>query len=276
MNRHCTGLHEQPTLGAVLVASLSRWVLILLIHGAVAGVAWAGDTRPEVRGDEDKPYAVFTTHLPPFTVETGPDTPGALVEVVKEMGRRMALDNPVEYLPWARAQFQTQKQPRSVVLPLTRTPEREEAFHWMVRLYRQNFVFIGKRDNPIRVDDLDDVRKRRIVVLRASPNAVQLRQHGVPNYIEANTVDDMVRMLRNDMVDAIYGGEAICLYVLAKIGIERPELKVSRPLESGDIWLGASPDLGEADAQRWQKAMAQLRADGTYSKILLKYHLPDQ
>jgi hypothetical protein len=34
-----------------------------------------------------------------------------------------------------------------LVLPLTRTPERENKYRWLLKLYRQTFIFVGLRGN---------------------------------------------------------------------------------------------------------------------------------
>lgn len=221
------------------------------------------------------PYRILAGDIPPFTTEKGADAPGALGEMVKELGARIGVSAPIEFLPWSRAQAFAQKDARVLILPLTRTPEREAHYRWLVKLYQQQFVFIARRDSAVNVAAVDELRKLRIVVLRDSPNVPQLRSRKFMQIIEANSVDDMTHMLKLSMVDAIYGGEEVNLHVLDQNGVARPDLNVSAPLEIGEVWLGGSLDFTQDEANAWQKAMTQLKADGSYKRILQAYHLPE-
>jgi polar amino acid transport system substrate-binding protein len=224
---------------------------------------------------QNAPYRILAGDLPPFTTEKGADAPGALGAMVKELEARIGVSAPIEFLPWPRAQAFAQKDTRVLILPLTRTPEREVHYRWMVKLYQQRFVFIARRASGVNVHSVDELRKLRIVVLRDSPNVPQLRSRNFMHIIEVNTVDDMTHMLKLDMVDAIYGGDEINLHVLDQNGVDRADLNVSNPLENGEVWLGGSLDLTQDEANTWQKAMLQLKADGSYKRILQAYHLPE-
>ncbi|MYN21267.1 hypothetical protein GTP81_31525, partial [Rugamonas sp. FT107W] len=92
-----------------------------------------------------EPLRLLAADLPPYAVAQDGDNPGALVELVQEMARRMGTPVALEFYPWQRALALTGVQPRTLAVPLTRTPEREAHYRWLVRLRRQDFVFVGRR-----------------------------------------------------------------------------------------------------------------------------------
>ena len=90
----------------------------------------------QARADTLAPYQIVSGNLPPFTTETGPGTPGALGTLVREMALRLGEAPAIQFYPWTRAQSMVNTQTRTLILPLTRTPEREDSYRWLVRLYR--------------------------------------------------------------------------------------------------------------------------------------------
>ncbi|MBX9816840.1 MAG: transporter substrate-binding domain-containing protein [Burkholderiaceae bacterium] len=228
----------------------------------------------QARSEPLAPYHIVSGDLPPFTTETGPDAPGALGTLVREMAQRLGEPSLIQFYPWSRALNLASTQPRTLVLPLTRTPEREVHYRWLVKLYRQQFVFIALRSQATPVDAIDRLRNLRIAVLRGSPNEAHLSSRHFKHIVPANSVLDMARMLQRGMADAIYGGDAINLAVLAEHGTPRAQLQVSKPLDYGDIWLGGSLDIPESEALLWQNAMKQLVREGVVRRTLARYGLP--
>jgi polar amino acid transport system substrate-binding protein len=228
----------------------------------------------QARADTLAPYQIVSGDLPPFTTEAGPNAPGALGVLVQEMAKHLGEAPPIQFYPWTRALSMVGAQPRTLILPLTRTPEREANYRWLVKLYRQQFVFIALRSATVNIDSMDTLRELRIAVLRGSPNEGQLANRNFKQVVPANSVLDMARMLERGMADAIYGGDAINLAVLAEYGIPRAQLQLSKPLDYGEIWLGGSLDIPESEALLWQNAMKQLVRDGVVRRTLARYGLP--
>jgi polar amino acid transport system substrate-binding protein len=228
----------------------------------------------QARSDTLAPYQIVSGDLPPFAIESGPDHPGALASLVHDMALRLGTASTIQFYPWTRALSMVGTQPRTLILPLTRTPERENNYRWIVKLYRQQFVFIALRGASVNLNTMHTLRELRIAVLRGSPNESQLLNRNFQHVLPANSVLDMARMLERGMADAIYGGDAINLAVLADYGIARTQLQISKPLDYGEIWLGGSLDIPESEALLWQNAMKQLVREGVVRRTMARYGLP--
>jgi polar amino acid transport system substrate-binding protein len=222
------------------------------------------------QADELQPLRLVAGDLSPFATKQGAQRPGALVEVAQEMVRRATgTAVTLEFFPWKRAIAMVEAGPRVATLPLTRTPERESHYRWLARLYWQNFVFVALRGR-LDLSDPNRLKDRKISVLRGSPHKHALQAAGFRHVIECNAVIECMRMVKSGLVDATYGGEAIHR---AAAG-ETDDFVYSPTFRDGEIWLAGSLDIPENEVQLWQAALASMRSDGTYARILRKYGLP--
>lgn len=221
------------------------------------------------------PWRLLATDLPPLALEKGADASGALVELVREMAHRSGQDVRIEFLPWTRAQAMTQNGARTLILPLTRTPDREARYRWLVPLYTRHIVFFALGSRSASFPSVERLRKQRIGTLRSTPGLEQLRKRGFTQVIEIESNEKMARMLKLGMLEALYGDELINRYSLQKCGLGAGDLNVSPQMETDVLWLGGSKDISEAEIALWQDALEQIRRDKTLDRILGKYQLKD-
>lgn len=73
------------------------------------------------------------------------DEPGAGLEIVRAAAKLGGFRFEERFLPWARAVSQVEKSPMGLIIPLPRTPSREDRFTWVTTLYQLYFGF----GNPI-------------------------------------------------------------------------------------------------------------------------------
>ena len=218
------------------------------------------------------PLRIVSGDLPPFAIEGQPGRPGVLVELVEELVRRAGHSVKVEFYPWARAMQKASAQPRVAILPLTRTPEREPHYQWLLKLYVQHFVFINRAGRP-PVSSLEQARRLKLTVLRASPNLAQLQRHGFKDelVLQAHSVEDMLRQLERGHVDAIYGGDVINMDKVRGSGRDPAQFQVGMELESGEVWLAASAGVDAAELARLQQARHAMLQDGSIERLFKAY-----
>lgn len=219
---------------------------------------------------ELKPVRLVAGDLPPFAAAQDPQGPGALVEIAQEVVRRATgTAVTLEFFPWKRATALVEAGPRVATLPLTRTAERENRYRWLARLYWQNFVFVAMR-GQLDLSDPNRLKDKHIVILRGSPHMTVLRDAGFRNVTECNNVNECMRMVKTGFADATYGGEAIHR---AAAGKSSEEFAYGPTFREGDIWLAGSLDIPDSEVPSWQAALASMRSDGSYARILRKYGL---
>ena len=218
------------------------------------------------------PFQLVAGELPPFADDNDARRPGALVEITQELARRIGSPPTVKIYPWQRALMMARNLHRIAIVPLTRTPERESQYRWLAHLYAQRFVFVA-RHGVVDVNNLDELKKHRIAILRGSPHLDALKAEHFSHLIECASANECTRMINTGLADATYGSEAVRRSTAVMAGGKEADFDFSAPLRVGDIWLAGSLDFSEEEAARWRAAMASMRADGSAARILRKYGL---
>jgi ABC-type amino acid transport substrate-binding protein len=242
------------------------------VLGGAALVAWlpaALATPLELR--------IVTTHLAPYSIEHDRAAPGALVELLEAILERAGIPARISFVPWKRAVHETNSLRRTAVFPLTRTPEREAAFRWLVELYREEFLFLTLRDGRFNWLAPQDMKQARIGILRGSAMVPVIREMGYQRVVETNSIRESMRFLEGGIVDALMGDRSIFGNAIRSLS-NRPSSNTERfvfsePVRATVTWLGGSLDIPEAEAQRLQKARTALVEDGSYARIMKKYGL---
>lgn len=220
------------------------------------------------------PITLVTSDLPPMTMQGEAGQRGVLLDLVELMLKQAELPAQPQFFPWARAMLMATEKPRTLIVPLNRTADREARFQWLVKLYAQRFAFLTLADQP-RVDTVEQARRLRIAGLRGSSNLEALAQHGIPagRLYQGTTVSDMQRALERGLVDALYGSELIHHDVWRRGGRSPTQLQTGLTLESADIWLAAQGGITDAEHARLQRAHAALLADGSVERLFKRYGL---
>ena len=216
-----------------------------------------------------EPLRLVVGEMPPYAMSDDPIGPGALVELTQELGRRVGEPVQVTFYPWTRALLASQ-QPRTLVLPLTRTAERESKYRWMVKIYKQKYLFIGRHGDP-QLGDPALLRNARVVVVRGTPHQRTLTDARYAHVSECTTIKECMRMVKKGIADATYGAEDVHRYAAKLDGNKESEFEFSPVFQTGEVWLAGSTDLSEDEARKWRAALEAARTDGAIARILRKY-----
>lgn len=253
----------------------SRMNRRLVIAAAILGLAphaWADAPAKTAASPAAARMRLVTTHLPPLVLEHGGARPGALTELVAELCKRMQLAPQTQFVPWRRATFLATTMPATAIYPLTRLPEREAQYRWLAPLYDEHYVFLALRKGPFDVRSGQQMKTRRIAMLRGAGQAAMLRELGYSNLVEAASIDEVHRFLLTGIADAAFGERNIIRTSLRNRG-EEADFELSAPLRSTTAWLAGSLDFSPDEVQQFQRAMAAMAADGSSRRILARYGL---
>lgn len=244
---------------------VDRRDILALALGAASGGGLCAEQ------DGASPLRIVTTHLPPLVMEPG-QQPGALRELVDALCSRLEVAPELTFTPWRRALHLATTMPRTAIFPLTRQADREDRFRWLAPLYKEHYIFMAPRGSSFDVHNPQDMRGKRIALLRGAAQAAILAELGFRQLVEASSIDDIHRYLLAGMADAAFGERAIIHRSLASRGEEK-DFRLGRPVRSTQAWLAGSLDIGEAEARRYRAAMDALLADGTQRRIFKHYGL---
>jgi polar amino acid transport system substrate-binding protein len=212
----------------------------------------------------------FCYHVPPPTVSEIGEPRGLVYQVVQEMARRIGHSGTIEFMGWSRAQELALIEPNVGILALTHSPERERFYNWMVEIVADDLILVG--GTGIDVASLDAVRDRPTGVLRTSGAEALLREQKFTRIEPASEEWVNAMKLRDRRIDAWLAPRLMVLYGWREIGGDAAILNIGQLVRRSQIYLAASRDVPETEAERWRAAFAGVKADGTYDRVVASYN----
>jgi len=142
------------TIFLALAASLMTLVIGHALTAAQSTVTAAHNNNDEKQlsaaatDDErvyDEPIAVYLPLYSYSDSESGLFV-GPEFDMLKQLIEAADIDAEFHAVSWVRALRQTQENPNSLLLPLSRTEERESGFHWIYKTRDIKFAIFGRED----------------------------------------------------------------------------------------------------------------------------------
>ena len=248
--------------------------LILCLVAAISFLPPAG-VQAESRAKE---LRLLAAELPPYSFQIPPasvgETPGVdqglVYEVVTEMAKRVGHTGLIEFIPWGEAQRIARTQPNIGILALTRTPERENQYRWLVRVVTDDLILVGGQG--VDVSSLDKVKDRPVGVLGRSGAEALLRERGFTRIKPQPEEWINARLMQQRRIDAWLAPRLMVIYAMHEVGGNLEALNFGEIVRKSEIYLAASKDLPDAEAQKWERAFEAVKADGTYQRIADEYN----
>jgi polar amino acid transport system substrate-binding protein len=242
---------------AALAAGLA---LPLAARGARAGL------QLRLVTGELPPYCF---HVPPPTVAEDGQPMGLVYEVVREVARRVGNPQTVDFLPWPRAQELAMAGPDIGILALTRTPEREGHYRWIFNVVTDDLVLAGLPGAGVA--DLAALKDRPVGVLRMSGAEALLREQGFTRVEPAAEEWTNAQRLREHRIDAWLAPRLMVQWAWAETQGDPAQLAIGQIVRPSEIWFAGSPDVAPEIAALWGRLFEQVKADGSYERIVARY-----
>jgi polar amino acid transport system substrate-binding protein len=208
-------------------------------------------------------------NLPPFAWDAPGGPRGFAHDLAVAMAQRLGRRETVTYVPWARAVRMAEQGAAYGVFPLARTPDREANFQWLVPLMTVRYgLYTLATESPLALEQL---RPMRVGVLRGSPIAANLRAEGFKTIVEAKDYRDLLRLLREHALEAVYAGTPMLEAAMDEYGHARPQFVLQTTLGEATLYMAASLGLDATEAQRWVAAYRHLEEDGTVARLRRRY-----
>lgn len=157
---------------------------LLLILTMIPILASASEEIDQSSKDNTNPYdlvVVAPESIPYHYIDADTNTPiGTEIDRITKLMREAELGRPeFKVYPWKRALYLANKQPRTLIMPLSRTPEREEDYFWLRVLRETRFSVFSLADEAITPKLISEQE----IVIYCENGGIQcllLAQEGVP------------------------------------------------------------------------------------------------
>jgi len=255
---------------------MKKYKIICLILSLIFLVGCASTMQT----DSIKPAVlkIYTEKYPPLNfVENGKVT-GQATEVVRDLMKRTGTDADIQMETWEEGYKAVMEKPNVGLFSVAMTPERKPLLQWVGPITFHDTNLYARKGAKFKIARLEDAKKvPKIVVVKDYYTEELLRKEGFSNLESVATEKIALWKLIN--------GEAQ-LFPCNNLTIRSLLESVVTPMDMDDVESvlnlstnmsyitfskGTSPEL----VARWQKALDEMKTDGTFRQIYAKW-LPSE
>ncbi len=215
---------------------------------------------------------ILTEESPPGSFYKNGVLSGSMVEIVQEIQKKLGDTSEISVYPWSRAYNLLETSDDIALFATTRTPERESKFKWVGPLDKVTWIFVGKTDNNIKINKLEDAKKvKRIGAYRGDARAQFLENNGFKNLSLENNPESLFNLLHKNRYDLIITSEVGLNTHPKNLKIPSSEFEVEYVIKSYSLYIAFSMGVPDDIVKKWQNAFNELNNEGVVNKILNKY-----
>lgn len=248
-------------ISATVLAGLGNYAILIALCLLSTGI--------QVRAAE---LEVLTEEYPPITFTRDGKVTGLGTEIVEEIQRRVGSTSRIGVVPWARAYQAALSQANVALFTTMRTPEREALFRWVGPLTTVKAGLYARRGSGLRLETLGEAKAvHRIVVPREYWTHQILRAAGFSNLDTADTPERMVRMLLAGRASLMAADNQTLPEILAQVGASTKDVELIHTFSTSQSYVVLSLGTPEDTARRWQRALNDMKRDGSFARIYAKW-----
>lgn len=216
-------------------------------------------------------FKIMTEEYPPFNYSEGGKITGLSTEVVEELTKRVGHPGDIKMEAWARAYKFIQEKDGIILYSMTRTAAREDLFKWVGPVAPNKWVLFAKKGSGLTISSLDDAKKvGKIGTYKDDATEAFLKENGFTNISSVIKDDQNVPKLMAGRIDLWIVGELQGIYK-AKKQNAGSDLEKVFDVQDTQLYIAFSKNTPDADIAKWQKALDDMKADGSYDAIMKKY-----
>jgi ABC-type amino acid transport substrate-binding protein len=195
-------------------------------------------------------------------------------EIFKLLLQTSQLPAPLTFFPWSRAYQTALNRENTLILSMVRTKEREQKFHWLIKVSElvRGFMSLKKLPkNHIRY--IKDAKKKVIAVLRDSYSYHSLVNLGFSkevNIFEVASLEQGIALFLSGKVDLIYTDPNVLVNHFAQQNQNADELVSIHilPQTRRESYIAANINTDNRMLEKLKLAAYKLQADADYQYYL--------
>lgn len=220
---------------------------------------------------------VVTEQYPPFNYEEAGEVKGVSSEVVKAVLRKAGINVKIGVYPWTQAYKMATTQPNVLIYSLARFPEREALFKWVGTIAPlDTYLYKLKSRKDLRISQLRDITPYRVGVIRDAADHQYLVKQGFKNLVEASEYTLNLEKLKTGQIDLLVTQELWFIAMAKSLRLHLEDFEKAYRIDdlSGEFYMAFSKATPDGLVLQFRQALAKVRSEGTYDKILRKYLTP--
>lgn len=215
----------------------------------------------------------YSAHFPPYSFEFENSRGGAIYDVSQEIIKRLKLNTKIKFVPWPWARFEAETKDNIFLIPLARTPEREQNYAWIIHVLDDPYVLVALKKTKFDISTHEAAKKLKIGVLKKSVGDSLLRDMGYTKLDVSSTDSRNVSMLKLERLDAWVAPLSAIDQYREEAGIGKEDLRVGLEFTVLREYIGASKTIDKKTQKKWRNTFEEMKKDGTYKHIMKRYGL---
>lgn len=218
---------------------------------------------------------VVTEEYPPYNYRdrNSQQITGMATEVMQEVMKRANLSFKLDLYPWARAYQMAQDAPNVLIYSIGRSEKRESLFKWVDVIAPYDVYLYRLASRPeVTVADTAAIKNYKIGAVRDDVRAQYLEGLGVTLDLVKEDHGN-IKKLESRRIDMFPIDELGMVAVYKREGMDPASVVKVIKLEalSAGLYMAFSKQTADAIVQRCQVALTQIKKDGTFEKIRVRY-----
>ena len=230
-----------------------------------------------LNADEIQP---LTEEWEPYQIETKDGLKGIGIDLIKEIQKRVNNKKEIKVFPWKRSYNITLNKKGYALFLTTKSQKRENLFKWVGPITSMKITFFkNAQRKDLKINSLEDAKKvSSIIVAEDTVSKETLLKLGFKN-LETNTIANgsFYKILENkvDLYPVEYNS---FLYKLKKMRLEDKiiPVKMKKPILESSLYIAFNKNTNDKIVNKWQKALDEIKSDGTYKKIVERYRKSEE
>jgi len=272
----------RPTdvLGFISCAPLHLFVLIMILLLGTPLSAWAEETplQPPTHVEDvsdgadrvtNRPYVFLANdNLPPMTYMQDGKLIGILVDLAEAIKKHINRPVHLQYMEWSQAQQYVLDGKADAVLHINSSEERKKQFDFSDDLLDSEFSIFIKHTRK-DVYGVNSLRGLQVGVLNRSLSFILLNQDPLINLVTYPDILVGFHALGKGELDAVVIDRHVGMFLLAENNIRGIRI-TGEPIEKSTAAIAVKKGNTFVLAEI-NKALAEIKKNGTYSEILAKW-----
>ena len=258
--------------------SLSLVLASLLFFSATTTIpTTAHSMSPEDAAAALETFTWYSEEYPPYNFKGEDGRPtGMAVDILMAAFERAGVDLPpgdIKIVPWNRSYKFIQKKPKTALFSMTYAPERQTIMKFVGPSVPSNISVIAptkKGFGKLTAADLGDLK---VGVVRDDIGDQLMRKLALSDDViqRKNSMRQLLFLLRTGRVDAVAYAVDVFKYAMTGSGNNPGDYEEVLVLKEGQLGYAFHNSTAPEVLAPLQKAIDELRADGTIKKIIAKY-----
>ena len=217
----------------------------------------------------------ISTGYPPFYFYTEDNEPtGICIDVVNQIGRQLGISITYTTYPWRRMLLSGKHGSVDAIMPLFRTPEREQFlfFPQTGLIDEDNRFFTAASGDSSYTGDLEDVTDKKIVVRDGYSYGPEFDHTQFKNKVIVQETEQLIRMVQSGRVDLGIGNSKVITYTAQKINAIDDIRFLSPPVTVEALFIGFSKETTAPDfVEHFDRLLRKFKETDAYQQIVTSY-----